>query len=75
MDSHERLVPEIMHWELTECDINKDIKVSHWFYYMGLKIQIKHLDHRIRIYIKSMGDDSVCRNLKLNIGQDLFAHF
>jgi|GEM_PF-2750016 len=42
---------------------------------MGLKIQIKHLDHRIRIYIKSMGDDSVCRNLKLNIGQDLFAHF
>jgi hypothetical protein len=61
MDSHERLVPEIMHWELTECDINKDIKVSHWFHYTGSKIQVKHLDHLFCVYIKSMGEDTVCR--------------
>jgi hypothetical protein len=61
MDSHERLVPEIMHWELTECDINKDTKVSHWFHYTGSKIQVKHLDHLFCVYIKSMGEDTVCR--------------
>jgi len=61
MDSHERLVPEIMHWELTECDINKDIKVSHWFHYVGSKIQVKHLDHLFCLYIKSMGEDTVYR--------------
>lgn len=61
MDSHERLVPEIMHWKLTECDINKDIKVSHWFHYTGSKIQVKHLDHLFCVYIKSMGEDTVYR--------------
>jgi hypothetical protein len=61
MDSHGRLVPEIMHWELTECDINKDIKVSHWFHYVGSKIQVKHLDHLFCLYIKSMGEDTVYR--------------
>jgi hypothetical protein len=61
MDSHERLVPEIMHWELTECDINKDIKVSHWFHYVGSKIQVKHLDHLFCLYVKSMGEDTVYR--------------
>ena len=24
MDRHERLVPDIMEWQLTQCDINKD---------------------------------------------------
>jgi hypothetical protein len=60
-DRHERIVPDIMDWELTECDINKDIKVSDWFQYTGLKIQVRHLDHIFRIYIKSMGKDTVCR--------------
>jgi len=61
MDSHERLVSEIMHWELTECDINKEIKVSHWFHYTGSKIQVKHLNHLFSLYIKSMGEDTVYR--------------
>lgn len=61
MDSHERLVPEIMHWELTECDINKDIKVSESVHFTGVKIQVKHIDHLFRIYIKSMGEDTICR--------------
>jgi hypothetical protein len=61
MDRHERLVPDIMEWELTQCDINKDIIVSDWFPLAGLRVQVKHLDHLFRIYIKSMGKDTVCR--------------
>lgn len=61
MDKHERLVPEIMYWELTECDINKDIKVSDSLHLCGIKMQVKHLDRLFSIYIKSMGMDTVCR--------------
>ena|SRR5690348_15703892 len=50
-----------MDWQLTECDINKDIKVSDYFHYTGIKIQVRHLDHLFIIYIKSMGKDTVCR--------------
>jgi hypothetical protein len=61
MDKHERIVPDVMQWELTQFDINRDIKVSDWMQVTGLKIQIKHLDHLFRIYIKSMQKDTVCR--------------
>jgi hypothetical protein len=61
MDKHERLVPDIMNWELTECDINKDIKVSDLLLLCGIKIQVKHFDRLFSIYIKSMGMDTVCR--------------
>jgi len=60
-DRHERIVPDIMEWELTECDINKDIIVSGWLQFTGLKIHVRHLDHLFRVYIKSMGKDTVCR--------------
>jgi hypothetical protein len=60
-DPHERIVPDIMEWELTECDINKDIMVSDWFHYTGLKIQVRHIDHLFCLYIKSMGKDTVYR--------------
>jgi len=60
-DPHERIVPDTMEWFLTECDINKDIKVSDCLHYTGIKIQVKHFDHLFRIYIKSMGRDTVCR--------------
>jgi hypothetical protein len=61
MDRHERIVPDIMEWELTEFDVNKDIKVTDWFQCAGLKVQIKHLDHLFRVYIKSKGKNTVCR--------------
>jgi hypothetical protein len=61
MDRHERIVPDIMEWQLSEFDINKDIKVSDWLQWTGLKVQIKHLDHLFRVYIKSKGKDTVCR--------------
>ena len=50
-----------MDWELTECDINKDIKVSDWFHYTSLKIQVKHFDHLFCLYVKAMGKDTVYR--------------
>lgn len=52
-DKHERIVPDVLEWELTECDINKDIKVTDLLHFSGVKIQVKHLDHLFRIYIKA----------------------
>jgi hypothetical protein len=50
-----------MDWHITECDINRDIKLSHFLHYSAIKIQVKYLDHLFRIYIKSMGTETVCR--------------
>ncbi|PWU81211.1 MAG: hypothetical protein DLM72_08125 [Candidatus Nitrosopolaris wilkensis] len=61
VDRHERIVPDIMEWNLTECDINKDIKVSDWLHFTGIHIEVKHLDHLFSVYIKSMGADTACR--------------
>jgi hypothetical protein len=60
-DKHERLVPDIMDWYLTECDINKDIKVIDALHFSAIKVQVKHLDHLFSVYIKSMGKDTICR--------------
>ena len=60
-DRHERVVPEIIRWELKQCDINKDVKASDWLQLTGLKIQLSHAFHLFRIYIKSKGEDTVCR--------------
>jgi hypothetical protein len=59
--SHGRIVPNVLEWEVTECDINKDVKVSDWFQYTGLRIQVKHMDHLFSLYIKKMGKDTVYR--------------
>jgi hypothetical protein len=60
-DKHERIVPDVLEWELTECDINKDIKVTDLLHFSDVKVQVKHLDHLFRIYIKSLDKDTVCR--------------
>jgi hypothetical protein len=60
-DERERIVPDIMDWQITECDINKDIKISHLLHSSAIKVQVKYLDHVFRIYIKSMGKETVCR--------------
>jgi hypothetical protein len=60
-DRHERIVPEIMRWELKQCDINRDVRVSDWLQLTGLKIQLRHAFHLFRVYIKSKGKDTVCR--------------
>ena len=60
-DEHERIVPDIMDWQITECDINKDIKVSHLLHLSAIKVQVKYMDHLFSLYIKSMGKDTVHR--------------
>jgi hypothetical protein len=60
-DERERIVPDIMDWHMTECDINKDIKLSHLLHLSAITVQVKYLDHLFRIYIKSMGKETVCR--------------
>jgi hypothetical protein len=60
-DKHERIVQDISEWELIECDLNKDIKVSDLLHYNGIKIRVKHFDHLFGVYIKAMGKDTVCR--------------
>jgi hypothetical protein len=60
-DKHERIVNDVLEWELTECDINRDIKVSDLLHFSAIKVQVKHLDHLFSIYIKSMHEDTVCR--------------
>lgn len=56
-DRHERIVPDLMEWHLTECDLNRDLKAGDWLQITGINIQVKHLDHLFRIYTKSMGRD------------------
>lgn len=60
-DKHERIVLDIMDWELTQCDINKDIRIEKWLQPTGLSIQVRHMSHLFRVYIKSKGKDTVCR--------------
>ena len=60
-DRHERIVPDISEWEVTECDFNKDIKISDYFHMTALKVRIKHLDHLLGLYVKAMGRDTVLR--------------
>jgi hypothetical protein len=60
-DPHERFVPPILKWYLTQCDVNKDIPVGDWLQVTCLKTQVRHLDQLFRIYIKSMGEKTVCR--------------
>jgi hypothetical protein len=66
-ESHERIVPNVLGWELTERDINKDVKVSDWFHLTGLRIQVKHMDHLFSLYIKSMGKDTVYRAITYTV--------
>jgi hypothetical protein len=60
-DRHERIVPNISEWEVTECDLNKDIRISDFFHMTALKIRIKHLDHVLGLYVKAMRQDTVLR--------------
>jgi hypothetical protein len=56
-DERKRIVPDIMDWYMTECDINKDIKLSHLLHLSAIKVQVEHLDHLFRIYIRR---ENVC---------------
>jgi hypothetical protein len=66
------LAPDIDQWEFTECDINRDVKVSDMLHISCIKVQVKHMDHLFRVYIKKIGNDTFCRveetkNLKMSV--------
>ena len=51
-----------MDWELTQCDLNRDVHIERWMLQpIGLSIQVRHLSHLFRVYIKTKGADTVCR--------------
>jgi hypothetical protein len=65
-------VLDIDQWEFTECDINRDIKVSDTLHISIVKVQVKHMDHLFRIYIKRINNETFCRveetkNLKMPV--------
>jgi hypothetical protein len=65
-------VPDIEQWEFTECDINRDVKVSDLLHISSVKVQVKHFDHLFRVYIKKIGNGIFCRveetkNLKMPV--------
>ncbi len=60
-DPHERIVPPIMKWILTGCDINKDVAISDKLQLTAINIQLKDADRVFRLYIKSLGDKAVYR--------------
>ena len=60
-DRHERIVPDIMQCYLTQCDINRDVKLGDWLQFTGINIQVKHAFHLFRLYIKANGKDTLCR--------------
>jgi hypothetical protein len=65
-------VLEIELWEFTECDINRDVRVNDLLHFASVKVQVKHMDHLFRVYIKKIGDKTICRveetkNLSLSV--------
>src|SRR5262249_19086109 len=60
-DPHERIVPPIIKWVLTGCDINKDIAVADILQLSAINIQLKDAGKVFRLYIKSLGDKAVYR--------------
>jgi hypothetical protein len=60
-DPHERMVPHIIKWILTGCDINKDITVTDMLQLSAINVQLKDAGRVFRLYIKSLGDKAVYR--------------
>ena len=60
-DVSERLVPSIMEWKLTQCDINKDVVIDDQLSIINLNIQIKHIAQVFRIYLKTTGKNTLWR--------------
>jgi hypothetical protein len=58
------VAPDIYEWQFTECDINRDIKVSDLLHFAGVKVQVKHMEHLFRVYIKKLGKKILFVELK-----------
>jgi hypothetical protein len=60
-DVKEKIVPDVTEWYLTQLDINKDIGVSPSLHFTVPNVQVKYFNDVFRVYIKSMGEHTVCR--------------
>jgi hypothetical protein len=65
-------VLDIDQWEFTECDINRDVRVSDLVHFASIKVQVKHMNHLFRVYIKKIRNGTCCRveetkNLKMPV--------
>jgi hypothetical protein len=49
---NQEVVPDIDQWDFTECDINRDIRVSDILHISSVKVQINHMDHLFRVLSK-----------------------
>jgi hypothetical protein len=54
-------VPDINLWKFTECDINRDVRVSDLVHFVGVKVQVKLMNHLFRVYIKKIENGTFCR--------------
>jgi hypothetical protein len=54
-------IQPVSEWYLSQCDLNKDIRIGDQFHFNNFNVQIKHLDQMFSIYVKSMGGYTVCR--------------
>jgi hypothetical protein len=61
-DIRERIVPHVLTWILTACDINKDIEIGVMAQLTGINIQIKSATGVFRSYVKQLKNKAVHRN-------------
>jgi hypothetical protein len=49
------IIPDVMEWRVTECEINKDIRLSEadLLQFSGLHIPVKHLNRAFSVYVKA----------------------
>jgi hypothetical protein len=60
-DPRERVVPPIIYWRLTQCDLNKDIEITEKMQFTLPDIQLRYGGRVFREYVKLFGERAVCR--------------
>jgi hypothetical protein len=61
-DTRGRIVPPVLTWILTACDVNKDIEIGDMAQLTSINIQIKSAIGVFRCYVKQLKNKSVNRN-------------
>jgi hypothetical protein len=60
-DLTERVVPPIIDWHLSQCDVNKDIEISDKMQFTLPDIQLKYVGRVFRAYVKLLGEKAAFR--------------
>ena len=67
-DPRERVVPPIIYWRLTQCDLNKDIEITEKMQFTLPDIQLRYGGRVFREYVKLFGD--VYTNEKTTLAEE-----